>query len=81
MPQHGSPPAPQWTHILLARLHSWLAAVQTLPAQHICPVPPQVPQLPFMHVPVMPGHMFPEPVQKPAMQQPPPLQLLSAQHA
>lgn len=49
------------------------------PAQHICPAPPQLPQLPFVHDPPMPGHVEPAAVQVPFTQQPLP-QPLASQH-
>jgi hypothetical protein len=60
-----------------------LGAVQpTPPPQHGWPAPPHVPQLPFMHVPAVPGHaeademhelLFPS-------QQPPEAHVLPSQH-
>jgi hypothetical protein len=54
--------------------------VQVLPPQHAWPAPPQVPQLPLVHVPPMPpGQVEPAPVHTPPTQQPPELQTLEAQ--
>ncbi len=49
--------------------------------QQFCPEPPQVPQLPFAHVPITPGHVVPEPTQTLFTQQPPLPQVSPGQHA
>jgi hypothetical protein len=51
--------------------------VQVIPAQHGWPMPPQVPQLPFVHaMPIGAGHIEPVPVQTLATQQPPEAQVV-----
>jgi hypothetical protein len=72
LPPHGTQSVPLQVRPL---------AVQTLPVQHIWLGPPQVPQLPFAQAPPRPGHMLVAPTQKLFTQQPPPLQVSSAQHA
>jgi len=51
------------------------------PPQHVWPLPPHVPQLPFAQVPMNPGQVVPEPTQVSATQQPPPVQVPPGQHA
>lgn len=57
------------------------------PPQQAWPTAPHVPQLPLVHVPVNPVHVLPMPMHElvpgvaPGTQQPPPVQLLPAQHA
>jgi hypothetical protein len=48
--------------------------------QQACPAPPQVPQLPFAHMPPTAGQVEPGPVQVWFTQQPLSLQALPAQH-
>src|SRR5207302_365475 len=55
--------------------------LQVLLVQQAWPLPPQVPQLPFMHVPPTVGQVEPDPVQTLLTQQPPEAQLLAAQQA
>src|SRR5262245_45498223 len=55
-----------------------LGAVQVPPVQQAWPAPPQLPQLPFMHIWPF-GQLLLAPTQLPATQQPPPAHMLPAQ--
>jgi hypothetical protein len=66
------------------KLQVLLGAVHRLLRQHGCPIPPQVPHEPAMHMLPMPAHSWPGAAQRPPKpmlrrQQPPPGQLLFGQ--
>jgi hypothetical protein len=66
--------------VLVRLLHVTPLAVQALPAQQGCVNPPQVPQLPLLQVPPIPGHGLGDgPVQRSLTQQPPLSQPLPTQ--
>jgi hypothetical protein len=80
--QHAWPAPPHAVHV--PPLHVTPGAVHWLlppppPGQQVCPAPPQLPQLPLPHVPVICGHAVPDGVHTFATQHPPPWQVLSSQ--
>jgi hypothetical protein len=83
--QQGSPAAPHEAHALFT--HTTPLAVHCAlplppppaPGQHACPAPPHVPQLPLVHVPVMPVQVEPAAVHWWFTQQPVPQPFASQQ--
>ena len=85
-PQHSAPSVPQATHIPIAQRACDAVHIPPPPPQQGCPIAPHaVPALlhdPFMHIPsAPPPQVVPLAWQVLATQQPPPLQVLAAQHA
>jgi hypothetical protein len=81
--QQGWPGPPHAAHCPAAQLAPLAVQVARpggiVSLQQLWPTAPQLPQLPLLQLPPTLGQVDPEPVHRPATQQPPPLQALPSQ--